>query len=74
MSEEDLLTKLAEINEKLSSGEFLESTGSGEVNASQRLFRNLKRVQAEVLYDLHVIDPVRYPKYRRIDRVRARVC
>lgn len=74
MTEAQLLEKLAEVNEKLSSGEVIESVGTGDVNTAQRVFRNLKRVQAEIMFDLNVLNPAQYPEQKRINRTSARVC
>jgi hypothetical protein len=73
LTEDELLTKLKDVVDRLSSGETDTSVSTGDVSTSVQQFRNLKRVKSEIEYDLHVLDPARYPKFKRIDRVRARV-
>jgi hypothetical protein len=73
MTEQQLLEKLADVVDRLSSGEAVVSTGAGDVNSTFEQFRNLKRVKSEIEYDLNLLDPARYGKFKRIDRVRARV-
>lgn len=74
MTEKELLKKLGEVNDVLSSGTVITGGGSGGVNSTQQQIRNFKLVQRDIIHDLHILDPVRYSKPTRVRKTRARFC
>lgn len=73
MTEDQLVEKLAEVVDKLASGEVVTSVSTGDVSTTTQQNRNLKQVKSEIEYDLHLINPAKYGRFKRITRVRARV-